>query len=164
MGGNFHSDQESSGESRLMEVMGSSGHQMTTWIFQGNPDRFDIDGYLAFAPERITWLVNQYKKQIRQGDQVFLWRAHGSGKHGPAGIVAECIVDSEVTEMREDPSAIRFWRKDQPNNLVQRPRVWLRVVRVAEAGDILKKEAITENKLLKKHGTNKLWECYKLRS
>jgi hypothetical protein len=32
---------------------------MTSWIFQGNPNRFDIDGYLAFAPDRITWLVNQ---------------------------------------------------------------------------------------------------------
>jgi hypothetical protein len=102
---------------------------MTSWIFQGNPDRFDIDAYLAFAPDRITWLVNQYRNAVQPGDQVFLWRARGNGSAGPAGIVAEFLVDSPVVEMEDDPSAIPFWRESGETGL--RHRVWLKVVRVA---------------------------------
>jgi hypothetical protein len=72
--------------------------------FSGKPGRFDIDGYLAFAPERITWLVNQYRKDVQPGDQVSLWRARGSGASGPAGIVAECLVDKEGGCTDGDPS------------------------------------------------------------
>jgi HNH endonuclease/EVE domain len=102
---------------------------MTAWIFQGNPDRFDIDGYLAFAPDRITWLVNQYRKAIHPGDQVFLWRARGRGTAGPAGVVAECLVVSRVMEMEDEPSSIQFWRGS--GEAGPKPRVWLKVVRVA---------------------------------
>ncbi len=53
------------------------------WIFQGNPDRYDIDAYLSQYPELIYWKANRYMKEIRVGDRVFLWR---SGAH--AGAVA----------------------------------------------------------------------------
>jgi len=102
---------------------------MTAWIFQGNPNRFDIDGYLAFAPDRITWLVNQYQKDVQPGDQVFLWRARGSGAAGPAGIVAECLIVSPVMEMGDEPSSIQFWQGSGETG--PRPRVWLKVLRVA---------------------------------
>ncbi len=39
---------------------------MTTWIFQGNPQKFDIDGYLA-ANRDIRWLVTRYAERIREG-------------------------------------------------------------------------------------------------
>jgi hypothetical protein len=41
---------------------------MQTWIFQGNPDVFDIDGYLAKAVEEITWLVTRYASEIAIGE------------------------------------------------------------------------------------------------
>lgn len=121
---------------------------MTTWIFQGNPNRFDIDGYLAFAPDRITWLVNQYRKAIQPGDQVFLWRARGSGAAGPAGVVAECLVNSPVIEMEDDPSSIPFWRESGKSG--PRPRVWLKVVRVA--AKILERDTIARTKGLEAVG------------
>ena len=34
--------------------------KMQTWIFQGNPDRYDIDGYLAARPAELLWLVTRY--------------------------------------------------------------------------------------------------------
>lgn len=111
---------------------------MTTWIC--NPDRFDIDGYLACASDRIAWMVNQYRTKIRPGDQVFLWRARGSGAYGPAGIVAECVVDSPVMEMPDDPSSVPFWRGNGETS--PRPRVWLKVVRVLKLGTILRRDLI----------------------
>ena len=114
---------------------------MATWIFQCNPDGFDVDRYLAFAAERIAWQVNQSWNQISQGDQVFLWRAMGRGQHGPAGIVAECRVDSPVLRMADDPASRRFWRDQSGVDEIRR-RVWLRVVRVAAPGSLLSRELI----------------------
>jgi hypothetical protein len=58
------------------------------WIFQGNPDKFDIDDYLSRYPLRTYWL-NQgyYNDRISIGVRVFLWRAGGKGK-AESGIIA----------------------------------------------------------------------------
>ena len=61
---------------------------MNTWIFQGNPDRFDLDTYLTRA-RQILWLVRQkhLASQMKVGDRMFLWKASGHSKT-PSGIVA----------------------------------------------------------------------------
>jgi 5-methylcytosine-specific restriction endonuclease McrA len=114
---------------------------MTTYIFQGNPDLFDIEGYLALGREKIVWLVNQSYKEIDIGDQVLIWKARGRGRYGPAGILAECVVDSQVLELPEDEFAIPFWRIQQDPNALRR-RVWLQVIRIAESGRILNRDTI----------------------
>jgi hypothetical protein len=53
---------------------------MHAWIFQGNPDDFDIDGYLATAPAQFPWLVTRYGKEIEVGDRVYIWRNQGQDK------------------------------------------------------------------------------------
>lgn len=67
---------------------------MTTWIFQGNPDRFDIDTYLT-SGRLIYWSVTRkaYEDQVAEGAPVYIWRARGSSK-SVAGIVAR----GEITE------------------------------------------------------------------
>jgi hypothetical protein len=54
----------------------------SSWIFQANPDNFDIDEAIGELKE-ITWKVNRYKDRIHAGDIVYLWK---SGEN--AGIVA----------------------------------------------------------------------------
>jgi len=62
---------------------------MQTWIFQGNPDQFDLDAYLATSPTQLPWLVTRYAERIAVDDRVFIWRTQGSAKKHDAGIVAE---------------------------------------------------------------------------
>jgi len=50
---------------------------MGTWIFQGNPDDYDIDGYLGSRPAQLVWLVTRYASEIIIGDRVYLWRNQG---------------------------------------------------------------------------------------
>jgi hypothetical protein len=52
---------------------------VATWLFQANPDLFDIDGFLATRPTAFSWKVTRQKGQIALGDQVFVWRAGGRG-------------------------------------------------------------------------------------
>jgi hypothetical protein len=46
---------------------------LSTWIFQSNPEFYDIEGAAKALPIQ-TWLVNQYKTEIHNGDNVFLWQ------------------------------------------------------------------------------------------
>ena len=52
--------------------------RMNYWIFQGNPDIFDIDADLAQS-EEIVWQVRQehLAKQMQSGDEGYLWWAIG---------------------------------------------------------------------------------------
>jgi hypothetical protein len=83
---------------------------MTAWIFQCNPNAFDLDGYLAATPV-VLWTVNQkhLASQISIGDRVFFWRAGGQ-KPDRAGVVAAGRIDSAAAEMPQDAASIPFAR------------------------------------------------------
>lgn len=44
------------------------------FVFQGNPNKFDIDNYLARYPY-IYWSVPVLHNEIRIGDQIVIWCA-----------------------------------------------------------------------------------------
>jgi len=63
------------------------------WLFQANPEVFDVDRAIAEEPE-LTWVVRQYRKSVRKGDRVYLWRA------GPeAGVIATATVLSDPEDL-----------------------------------------------------------------
>ena len=74
---------------------------MNTWIFQGNPDKFNVDEYLIQTKD-IYWSVTHLKhqKQIKIGDQVYRWRAKGSS-NSTSGIVAFGVVNEECKPKNE---------------------------------------------------------------
>jgi len=66
-----------------------------SWIFQGNPNRFDIDDYLS-RYSYIYWSAPTNQKEFEVGDRAFIWR---SGVQ--AGLVAIGIV-KEKPALRKD--------------------------------------------------------------
>ena len=76
------------------------------WIFQGNPEHFDIDTYLRDR-SNITWSVRQHKDSVHTDDRVLIWRSGAE-----AGIVAECLVTSEPSiDIAEDEPGL--WRSSE---------------------------------------------------
>jgi hypothetical protein len=67
---------------KLAEVAGG------VWIFQSNPDIFDLDGYLQHGSGRLAWEVNQYADRIADGDTVYLWRAVSKAVRAKAAAAA----------------------------------------------------------------------------
>ncbi|WP_186673918.1 EVE domain-containing protein [Sporosarcina sp. BP05] len=61
---------------------------MNTWIFQGNPTKFNVDDYLL-ENDYIWWSIRQEHlvSDINLGDEVFIWRSDGANK-GSGGAVA----------------------------------------------------------------------------
>jgi hypothetical protein len=93
------------------------------WIFQGNPNWFDIPAALAELKE-ITWLVSRHRNEIRPGDRVFMWR---SGDE--AGLLAVCTVLTEPLEM-DVPEEQRRFRINHPGSPEVGFRCRLRIDRV----------------------------------
>src|SRR5262245_47606997 len=104
---------------------------MRAWIFQANPDAFDIDGYLAAAPAQFPWLVTRYRTEIKVGDRVYCWRNQGQQK-AVAGVIAEAEVIAPAELRAESTDAVLFWRRGSSEAATsQVPRALLRLVRVA---------------------------------
>jgi len=87
------------------------------FIFQGNPNKFDIDDYLTRYPN-IYWSVSRLGREIRIGDQIFIWRSGVS-----AGAVALGSITELPTEIRNInyPEALGndLWRSglDEPTTI-----------------------------------------------
>ena len=123
---------------------------MATWIFQGNPNIFDVDGYLEQCDSFITWLVRQHAKDIVVGDTVFLWRSEGDGKQ-PGGVIAELEVIEPVRLQRDDPASLPFWKSEagRAPDVEMTERVLLRLVRLASKREVLRRDWLKEDAVLK---------------
>jgi hypothetical protein len=63
---------------------------MQYWIFQGNPKKYDVDGYLQ-KYDYVYWGLKQHEDKILKSDTVFFWRAQGGTKN-PYGLIAKGII------------------------------------------------------------------------
>lgn len=97
------------------------------WIFQGNPERFDLEDYLARYPELIYWRAPKFQTQIAVGDTAFIWRA---------GIDAGVVAIGVIVEQPSPPSTLKhpealgddLWHKDPPND--EEPKVGIKLLDV----------------------------------
>ena len=75
-----------------------------SWIFQSNPDRYDIIDTIRTLSET-TWIVSRYRDDIEVGDRVFLWKA------GDAAGIYGCATIAESSRSRSSvPWPDRRWR------------------------------------------------------
>jgi hypothetical protein len=120
---------------------------MREWIFQGNRDEFDIDGYLATAPAYFRWLVTRYGDEIAVGDRVYLWRNQGRQK-AVAGVIVEAEIIAPTEPRTESPDALPFWRSGASEAATPADRVLLRLVRVAGAREVIRRDWCIEDPVL----------------
>jgi len=85
------------------------------WIFQANPQRYDILNSIA-DKELIedVWEVSQYKDQIRVGHVCLIWM---SGKE--AGIYAVGDITSNPEFMVDSPISTKYWVYDADKSQVR---------------------------------------------
>jgi len=95
------------------------------WIFQANPQRYDIMNALADDEigEEMHWLVNQHKKEIVKGDIGIIWL---SGKE--AGIYAITEILTDPTIMGEPDTERKYWT-DSGDKEDKKLRIKMRIVK-----------------------------------
>src|SRR5699024_6927 len=108
-------------------------HEPNYWLFQGNPEIYDINEALR-AEHLKSWKVAAHKKRIRTGDKVILWQTGNQ-----AGCYALADVISEVGKIMEEDTELQYYLSQEDRtptkpidrvkirvtlNLVDNPILW----------------------------------------
>jgi len=113
------------------------------WIFQANPQRYDIINALAddeIGPY-MHWLVNQHKKEIVKGDAGIIWL---SGKEAGIYAITEIVTDPQVME---EPEAEKKYWADEDDKKGKKLRVKMKIVKNLLNRPIFKESIIQTNGL-----------------
>ena len=97
--------------------LAASSAAVSHWIFQGNPDYFDIEQYVR-TRSSIVWQARQHSGEISVGDKVILWR---SGTN--AGAIAECLVEAAPSTSIADDALDLYLKPPGPDDVVPRCRL-----------------------------------------
>ena len=116
----------------------------TAWLFQANPDTFDIEGFLKTSPATFLWVVRRSADQMAPGDTVFIWRAIGSGEKSRSGAVAETEIVEPARVQPDDADSAPYWR-DGGDPSVPENRIRLRLIRSANEREIVRREWLLDD-------------------
>jgi len=121
---------------------------MNTWIFQSTPTQFDgLDDYLV-NHNPVLWRVTRSGKDMRVGDEVFIYHCKGKGKR-EAGVVARGIILCEPTMLGDHQDAHGHWTEGNENKAEQSLRVLVRLLDVCRGESRLTAKQLKRDPLLK---------------
>ena len=94
------------------------------WIFQANPQRYDIINALADdeVGNEIHWLVNQHKTEIKKGHLGIIWL---SGKESGIYVITEILSDPQI--IKEPESEKKYWA-DSSDKQDDKLRVKMKII------------------------------------
>lgn len=115
---------------------------INTWLFQANPDYFDIDDYLR-DKTYINWTARQHRDSMNVGDRVFIWRAKGSAKDSVSGIIASGEIVQPPSVRMEDEDALSYWA--EASSAKPEPRVSILIDHVAGTRGVVKRDWLTND-------------------
>ena len=121
---------------------------MGSWIFQGNPDRFNMDKYIG-SNDEILWQIRQkhLANRMHQGDEVFIWRAAGS-RGAVAGVVCQARMVELPRVQSEDLASQGLWTGDEGEG--DRLRVRLRIEKKCLGlNEVVKRNCAKEDPILR---------------
>jgi EVE domain-containing protein len=97
------------------------------WLFQSNPDYYDLDRALRELAE-IEWAVRGHIGAVHAGDRAYVWRA---GRQ--AGVVAIGTVMAEPAESGPNPAERPYWRQPERYGFDNvEPRIRVSIDRIVE--------------------------------
>lgn len=116
---------------RSASSLALKGCALASWVFQGNPEKFDIDDYVARYPELIYWRTPRHAREISVGDRAFLWR---SGKNAGAIAIGTVVEPPTRGSTVRHPQALGndLWRAEEPDPEEARTGIHLDEVRLSE--------------------------------
>ncbi len=126
---------------------------MAVWIFQGNPEHYELNRYLK-EKNPIFWSVRQayYEKEIDISDKVYIWRAKGKGTE-TAGIVAvgKIISKPDYLENKELEEDKKYWlQENRKNSIIKRVKIELELpVRLTPSEGMISREELLLHPKLK---------------
>ncbi len=117
------------------------------FIFQGNPKKFDVDGYITNNPN-ILWTANRYTTDMSVGDTAYIWRSGAN-----AGVIAV----GKITELPKSLDELKKTGKVRHEELVgndedsNMPKVGIEIdeYRLTENEGMVERNSLKEDSILK---------------
>jgi len=129
------SEQKNPREEKVVIEESAPRNENRVWIFQANPDRYDIlNALLDPALDKQGWMVNQHRDEIKQGDIALIWM---SGKE--AGFYAVAEVISNPAFFLDPPEEEKYWTSEKDKGQ-SRLRVKIRIIKKLVNNPILRDE------------------------
>jgi hypothetical protein len=117
------------------------------WIFQGNPEMYAIDDYVARYPELIYWRTPRYATEIQTGDRAFLWRSGTDAGAIGIGTVVEAPTPGTRVKHLEALGA-ELWRATVPDPDEVRTGIHLEEVRLTAEEGMLARDGVKTDDVL----------------
>lgn len=118
---------------------------MQSWIFQGNPKRFDIDDYLSRYSEQIYWHTPILRNRISIGDRAYIWRAGSESGVVAIGEVTELPTPAHLVEYPEC-LADDLWRSEPPDPEDYKTGIGLSDVRLSSEEFMIRRGEISNDR------------------
>jgi len=123
---------------------------MSYWIFQGNPNKYDVSAYLQ-KYDYVYWGLKQHKDKMAVDDVVYFWRAKG-GTTNPYGLVTKGVIKEPQVSRNQVkyPNCMgnEFWKGDfEVFQLVA--GVQIIETRLSQEEGMLSSDILREDNLLK---------------
>lgn len=117
------------------------------WIFQGNPNQFDIDDYLSRYTQLIYWHTNRYVKDIAVGDRVFIWRAGAEAGAIAAGYIVEAPTPARYVK---HPEALGddLWVAEKADLEALKTGIQLHEIRLNNEEGMIPRSEVKDNPIL----------------
>lgn len=130
------SEQEIPKEQKSIAESGAVTNNNRIWIFQANPNRFDIFNALLDPTLNMQmWTVSQHRNEIKQGDIALIWM---SGRKD-GGIYAIAEVTSEPHFMLSPPEGDKYWTNEEDRGKSRRA-VKIRIIKKLVNNPLLREE------------------------
>jgi hypothetical protein len=99
------------------------------WVFQGNPEKFDVDDYVTRYPELVYWRTPRYATRIAVGDRAVMWRSGPDAGAIALGVVVEAPTPG--TKVKH-PEALGtdLWRAEPPDPAENKTGIQLQEIRL----------------------------------
>lgn len=120
-----------------------------SWIFQGNPNRFDIDDYLS-RYSFIYWSTPTNQKEIGIGERAFIWRAGTQAGLIAIGTIKELPIprkDIKIPEALGDDLWVS--QKDEPSEI--KSGIEIEEFRITEDEGFISRSTIKSHPILSKN-------------
>lgn len=126
----------------VFDAINTDNTNNSVWIFQGNPQRYDILNALSDIKigNTIHWLINQHKNNIAKGHIGLIWM---SGKD--AGIYAITRIETSPKLLEENTEERIYWIDSSEKKIAL--RVKMTIIKRLINKPILKKQLLKINGL-----------------
>jgi len=124
------------------DTLNTDNTDNSVWIFQGNPQRYDILNALSDIKigNTIHWLINQHKNNITKGHIGLIWM---SGKD--AGIYAITRIETSPKLLEENTDERKYWIDSSEKKIAL--RVKMTIIKRLMNKPILKKQLLQNTAL-----------------